>query len=200
MGYQISPLLWRKVKGGLSAGRVQSVAVRIICDRERAIQAFTPVEYWSITANLKGAAPPAFAAKLVRKNGEKIDIPDEAAAKAVLKDLESAQFVVDKVVKRTTRRNPLPPFITSKLQQESIQKLRFSAKKTMMVAQQLYEGIDLGPGEPVGLITYMRTDSTRIADEAAQEALALINQRFGKALRHGPAALFQKQKQGSGRP
>lgn len=181
VGYQISPLLWRKVKGGLSAGRVQSVAVRIICDRERAIQAFTPVEYWSITANLKGMVPPAFAAKLVRKNGEKIEIPDEAAATAILKDLESAQFVIDKVIKRTTRRNPLPPFITSKLQQESIQKLRFSAKKTMMVAQQLYEGIDLGPGEPVGLITYMRTDSTRIADEAAQEALALINQRFGKA-------------------
>ncbi len=181
VGYQISPLLWRKVKGGLSAGRVQSVAVRIICDRERAIQAFTPVEYWSITANLKGMVPPAFKAKLVRKNGEKIEIPDEASARAILKDLESAQFVVDKVIKRTTRRNPLPPFITSKLQQESIQKLRFSAKKTMMVAQQLYEGIDLGPGEPVGLITYMRTDSTRIADEAAQEALALINQRFGKA-------------------
>ena len=180
VGYQISPLLWRKVKGGLSAGRVQSVAVRIICDRERAIQAFTPVEYWSITANLKGSAPPAFEAKLVRKNGEKIEIPDEAAATAILKDLEPAQFIVDKVVKRTTRRNPLPPFITSKLQQESIQKLRFSAKKTMMVAQQLYEGIDLGPGEPVGLITYMRTDSTRIADEAAQEALGLINERYGK--------------------
>lgn len=180
VGYQISPLLWRKVKGGLSAGRVQSVAVRIICDRERAIQAFTPVEYWSITANLKGMVPPAFAAKLVRKNGQKIEIPDEATATAILKDLETAQFAVDKVVKRTTRRNPLPPFITSKLQQEAIQKLRFSAKKAMMVAQQLYEGIDLGPGEPVGLITYMRTDSTRIADEAAQEALALINQRFGK--------------------
>ena len=180
VGYQISPLLWRKVKGGLSAGRVQSVAVRIICDREKAIQAFTPVEYWSITANLKGDQPPAFAAKLVRKNGEKFEIPDETAANAVLKDLEQARFVVDKIVNRTTRRNPQPPFITSKLQQEAIRKLRFSAKKTMVVAQQLYEGIELGPGEPVGLITYMRTDSTRIADEAAQEALALINQRFGK--------------------
>jgi DNA topoisomerase I len=180
VGYQISPLLWRKVKGGLSAGRVQSVAVRIICDRERAIQAFTPVEYWSITANLKGKVPPVFAAKLVRKNGEKIEIPDEATATGILRDLEAAPFILDKIVRRTTRRNPLPPFITSKLQQEAIQKLRFSAKKTMMVAQQLYEGIDLGPGEPVGLITYMRTDSTRIADEAAQEALALINERFGK--------------------
>jgi DNA topoisomerase-1 len=179
VGYQISPLLWRKVKGGLSAGRVQSVAVRIICDRERAIQAFEPVEYWSITADLKGETPPAFAAKLVRKNGEKIEIPDEAAATAILKDLESARFLVDKIIKRTTRRNPQPPFITSKLQQEAIRKLRFSAKKTMMVAQQLYEGIDLGPGEPVGLITYMRTDSTRIADEAAEEALSLIREKFG---------------------
>ena len=143
VGYQISPLLWRKVKGGLSAGRVQSVTVRIICDRERAIQAFTSVEYWSITANLKGSAPPAFAAKLVRKKGEKIEIPDEAAATAILRDLETARFVLDKIVKRTSRRNPLPPFITSKLQQEAIQKLRFSAKKAMMVAQQLYEGIDL---------------------------------------------------------
>jgi len=179
VGYQISPLLWRKVKGGLSAGRVQSVAVRIICERERAIQAFEPVEYWSITANLKGETPPAFSAKLVRKNGEKIEIPDEAAAKAILNDLEAARFSVDKIVKRTTRRNPQPPFITSKLQQEAIRKLRFSAKKAMMVAQQLYEGIDLGPGEPVGLITYMRTDSTRIADEAAQEALSLIREKFG---------------------
>lgn len=180
VGYQISPLLWRKVKGGLSAGRVQSVSVRIICDRERAIQAFEPVEYWSITADLKGAEPPPFSTKLVRKNGEKITIPNETAAKAILKDLEAAEFVLDKITKRTTRRNPLPPFITSKLQQEAIRKLRFSAKKTMAVAQQLYEGIDLGPGEPVGLITYMRTDSTRIADEAAQEALALIIRQFGQ--------------------
>ncbi|MGD8703291.1 MAG: DNA topoisomerase, partial [Desulfosarcina sp.] len=120
VGYQISPLLWRKVKGGLSAGRVQSVAVRIICDRERAIQAFTPVEYWSITANLKGDTPPAFAAKLVRKDGEKIEIPDEAAATAILNELETARFFIDKIVKRTKRRNPQPPFITSKLQQEAI--------------------------------------------------------------------------------
>ena len=193
VGYQISPLLWRKVKGGLSAGRVQSVAVRIICDRERAIQAFTPVEYWSITATLKGEQPPPFAAKLVRKNGEKIEIPDEAAATAILKDLETARFVVDKIVKRTTRRNPLPPFITSKLQQEAIRKLHFSAKKTMMVAQQLYEGIDLGPGEPVGLITYMRTDSTRIADEAAQEALKLIGEQFGKDYSNGQPRFFKNK-------
>jgi DNA topoisomerase I len=129
VGYQISPLLWRKVKGGLSAGRVQSVAVRIICDRERAIQAFTPVEYWSITANLKGKVPPVFAAKLVRKNGEKIEIPDEATATGILRDLEAAPFILDKIVRRTTRRNPLPPFITSKLQQEAIQKLPFQLKR-----------------------------------------------------------------------
>jgi DNA topoisomerase-1 len=193
VGYQISPLLWRKVKGGLSAGRVQSVTVRIICDRERAIQAFTSVEYWSITAKLKGTHPPEFTAKLVRKNGEKIEIPDEAAATAILDDLKTAPFVVDKIVKRTTRRNPLPPFITSKLQQEAIRKLRFSAKKTMMVAQQLYEGIDLGPGEPVGLITYMRTDSTRIADEAAQEALSLIHERFGKNYSLGKPRFFKNK-------
>jgi DNA topoisomerase-1 len=193
VGYQISPLLWRKVKGGLSAGRVQSVAVRIICDRERAIQAFTPVEYWSITANLKGDTPPAFAAKLVRKDGEKIEIPDEAAATAILNELETARFFIDKIVKRTKRRNPQPPFITSKLQQEAIRKLRFSAKKTMMVAQQLYEGIDLGPGEPVGLITYMRTDSTRIADEAAQEAQRLIDEQFGPSYRPAKPRFFKNK-------
>ncbi len=193
VGYQISPLLWRKVKGGLSAGRVQSVAVRIICDRERAIQAFIPVEYWSITANLKGSTPPAFAAKLVRKSGAKIEISDEASAHAILKDLANEPFRVDKIIKRTTRRNPLPPFITSKLQQEAIRKLRFSAKKTMLVAQQLYEGIDLGPGEPVGLITYMRTDSTRIADEAAQEALHLIEEQYGKNYSNGRPRFFKNK-------
>ena len=163
VGYQISPLLWRKVKGGLSAGRVQSVAVRIICDRERAIFAFESEEYWSITAFVAGNSPPPFMAKLAKKNGKKIKIPDEKASNAILDELSGVDLVVEKVVKKTVKRNPLPPFITSKLQQEAIQKLGFTAKKTMVVAQQLYEGIDLGPGEPVGLITYMRTDSTRIA-------------------------------------
>ncbi|NNF99753.1 MAG: type I DNA topoisomerase [Desulfobacteraceae bacterium] len=179
VGYQISPLLWRKVKGGLSAGRVQSVAVRIICDRERAIQAFEPEEYWSITALLNGELPPAFDAKLVKKDGKKIHIPNKEAADQILDDLNAAQFVVDKIVNRTIRKNPLPPFITSKLQQDAIRKLRYSAKKTMVVAQQLYEGIDLGPAEPVGLITYMRTDSIRIAEEAALEAQSLIRDKFG---------------------
>jgi DNA topoisomerase-1 len=179
VGYQISPLLWKKIKRGLSAGRVQSVAVRIICEREREIQAFEPEEYWSITAHLEGETPPPFIARLAKKEGEKVVIPDGVAANDILKHLEGKTPTVEKVVKKTTKRNPLPPFTTSKLQQESIRRLRFSAKKTMTVAQQLYEGIDLGPGEPVGLITYMRTDSTRIAQEAAQEALDLVRERFG---------------------
>ena len=179
VGYQISPLLWRKVKGGLSAGRVQSVTLRIICERERAIQAFEPEEYWTITAHLEGDSPPVFEAKLAKKNGKKVSIPNQEEADNILEALNHEDFLVDKIFKRTKKRNPQPPFITSKLQQESIQKLRFSAKKTMMLAQQLYEGIDLNAGEPEGLITYMRTDSTRISNEAAQEALQLIKQRFG---------------------
>jgi DNA topoisomerase-1 len=179
VGYQISPILWRKVQGGLSAGRVQSVAVRIICERERKIQAFTPEEYWSITANLTGETPPPFSAKLTRENNKKIAMPDGETANKIVAALKQENFTVEKVLKKTIRRNPLPPFITSKLQQEAIRKLRFSAKKTMAVAQQLYEGVDIGPGEPEGLITYMRTDSTRIAKEAALEAMALIKSAFG---------------------
>ncbi len=180
VGYQISPLLWRKVKGGLSAGRVQSVALRIICERERAIHVFEPQEYWSITAHLEGETPPAFMAKLAKKNDAKIKIPNEAKANSILGQLEGQTFVVKKITNKTVHKNPLPPFTTSKLQQDAIRKLRFSAKKTMLIAQQLYEGIELGPGEPVGLITYMRTDSTRIAKEAADDALRLIREKFGE--------------------
>jgi DNA topoisomerase-1 len=194
VGYQVSPLLWRKVKGGLSAGRVQSVAVRIICERERAIQAFVSEEYWSISAYLASDVPPPFVAKLVKKDREKIKIPHEKAADQILKELDGEQFIVEKIQKRTTKKNPLPPFITSKLQQEAIRKLRFSARKTMMVAQQLYEGIDLGPGEPEGLITYMRTDSTRIAAEAAAEAQQLILQRFGKEYALEKPRFFKNKK------
>jgi DNA topoisomerase-1 len=194
VGYQISPLLWKKVKGGLSAGRVQSVAVRIICERERAIQAFESQEYWSITAHLQGDAPPPFEAKLVKQNGEKIEIPDEATATRIVAALQQTPFVVDKVGEKVVRRNPQPPFITSKLQQEAIRKLKFSAKKTMLIAQQLYEGIDLGPGEPVGLITYMRTDSTRIAAEAAYEALELIRATHGSDYAMDQPRYFKNQK------
>jgi len=195
VGYQVSPLLWRKVKGGLSAGRVQSVALRVICERERAIQAFDPQEYWSITAHLEGAAPPPFAAKLVKKGKEKLAIQNEAAAQKILAELKGQVFTVDKVQKKTVRKNPAPPFTTSKLQQESIRRLRFTAKKTMMLAQQLYEGIELGPGEPVGLITYMRTDSTRIADVAAAEAQQLVLQKFGRDYALDKPRQFRNSKQ-----
>ena len=194
VGYQISPLLWRKVKGGLSAGRVQSVAVRIICDRERAIQAFESEEYWSITAHLEGNSPPPFTAKLVKKNGKKIKIPDEKASNVIIEELSEEKFIVEKIQKKTVKRNPSPPFITSKLQQEAIRKLRFSAKKTMMVAQQLYEGIELSPGEPEGLITYMRTDSTRISNEAAMEALKLVREKFGDEYALNKPRFFKNKK------
>ncbi len=194
VGYQVSPLLWRKVKGGLSAGRVQSVAVRIICERERAIQAFDPQEYWSVTAHLEGPTPPPFTAKLAKKNNKKLTIPDEKTTRTILGELEKTPLTVDKVEKKTTKKNPLPPFTTSKLQQEAIRRLRFSAKKTMVVAQQLYEGIDLGPGEPVGLITYMRTDSTRIADEAAVEAIQWVAKNFGKDYSLDKPRFFKNKK------
>lgn len=180
VGYQVSPILWRKILGGLSAGRVQSVAVRIICERERAIQAFIPEEYWSITADLEGDVPPPFQAKLIKKDGKKIKIGDQESAMAITRELETQEYRVEKISKKTTKRNPLPPFTTSKLQQDAINRLKFTASKTMLVAQQLYEGIELGPGEPVGLITYMRTDSIRIADDAAKEAIEFINAQFGK--------------------
>ncbi len=179
VGYQISPLLWRKVQSNLSAGRVQSVAVRIICEREREIQAFIPEEYWSITADLEGSVPPPFSAKLVKKGDEKLTVPDEETSNRILKELEGQSYIVEKIAKKTKKRTPAPPFNTSKLQQDAINKLKFSAKKTMMIAQQLYEGIDLAQDEPVGLITYMRTDSTRIAVEAALEAQELIRELFG---------------------
>ena len=179
VGYQISPVLWKKVRRGLSAGRVQSVALRIICEREREIQTFEPQEYWTIEARLEGDNPPAFTAKLAKKDNKKLHIANETETRQILDDLQSAGFTVDKVRKKTQRRNPLPPFTTSKLQQDAIRKLRFSARKTMTVAQQLYEGLELGPGEPVGLITYMRTDSTRIAQEALEQSRQLVEEDFG---------------------
>ncbi|MBF0302910.1 MAG: type I DNA topoisomerase [Desulfamplus sp.] len=179
VGYLISPLLWRRVQGSLSAGRVQSVAVKIICDREREIRAFISEEYWTITADLLAEVPPIFSAALVRHKGRKINIPNEKKASQIIKELESSDFTVDKITIKTLNKNPLPPFITSKLQQDAINRLKFSAKKTMSVAQQLYEGIEIGTGGPEGLITYMRTDSTRIAAEAANEALMLIKDKFG---------------------
>lgn len=179
VGYKLSPLLWRKVRRGLSAGRVQSVALRLVVDREKEINAFTPVEYWSITADLEGKEPPPFEAKLFRIDGNKAEVNNEAEAKKILDDIEGKTFAVEKIEKKKRKRSPAPPFTTSTLQQEASRKLRFTAKKTMLVAQQLYEGIELDNEGSTGLITYMRTDSVKIADEAQQEARTLITSEFG---------------------
>nr|NJM01361.1 type I DNA topoisomerase [Desulfobacula sp.] len=179
VGYQISPLLWQKVQRGLSAGRVQSVAVKIICDREREIRKFIPEEYWTITADLLARTPPEFKAELVKINGKKAKITHEAQAQTIFQDLQAADFTVSEIKAKTIQKTPLPPFITSKLQQDAINRLKFSAKKTMVVAQQLYEGIEIGSGGPEGLITYMRTDSIRISPDAAQDAQAYISHTLG---------------------
>ena len=174
VGYQVSPLLWEKVRRGLSAGRVQSVAVRLICEREREIERFVPREYWSITAEFED-----FKAKLHKKNNKKIEVSTEKEALDVVEALKGAEFRVRDVERKERKRNPLPPFITSTLQQEASRKLSFSAKKTMMIAQQLYEGVELGKEGPVGLITYMRTDSPRIAKEALEAARGFIKENYG---------------------
>ncbi|MEN6356786.1 MAG: type I DNA topoisomerase [Armatimonadota bacterium] len=181
VGYKLSPLLWRKIKRNLSAGRVQSVAVRLICDREREILAFVPVEYWSITASLTPKEKEhLFNAKLALKDGEKLEIHNQREADDLLKALEGADYVVKGIKKSERKRNPAPPFITSTLQQEASRKLGYGARRTMMIAQQLYEGIELGEHGAVGLITYMRTDSTRVAKEAQEEARDYIAKTYGQ--------------------
>ncbi len=185
VGYQISPLLWDKVRRGLSAGRVQSVAVKIVCDREREIRAFQKKEYWSITAQLEGGSPPPFAARLLKIGDHKLDpeklrIEDQASAQGIVEKLRERQFKVTKVDRKERRRFPTPPFITSRLQQEASRKLGYTPSRTMRIAQRLYEGIELGAEGPVGLITYMRTDSVRISPEAIEGVRAFIDERFGK--------------------
>ena len=178
VGYKISPLLWDKVRRGLSAGRVQSVALKLVCDREREIEQFVPEEYWNIFARLAGAGPPEFDAKLLKRGADAIRVGKEAESNAILADLESADWIVSSVVTKERKRHAPPPFITSKLQQTA----RFPVKKTMMLAQQLYEGIELpglGADGPVGLITYMRTDSVRVSDEAVTAARDHIKSTFG---------------------
>ncbi len=180
VGYNISPLLWKKVKKGLSAGRVQSVAVKLIIDRENEIKNFIPEEYWSITGAFTHKRR-KFEAKFYGTDGDKVDLKNDQDVQKVLDRLEGDEFTVQKVNKRERRRNPAAPFTTSSLQQEAFRKLNFRAKKTMMVAQQLYEGIDLGGKDgTTGLITYMRTDSTRISDTAKGEAADLIKAKFGE--------------------
>jgi len=179
VGYKISPLLWDKVRRGLSAGRVQTVALRLIVDREREIRAFIKREYWTIDLQLNAKKPPVLTARFTKKNDEAIELPDEATTKGLLDQLDSAKYLVHSVTTKEKKRNPVPPFITSTLQQESSRKLRFSVKRTMMLAQRLYEGVELGAEGSVGLITYMRTDSTRVSQDALDEVRGLIADRYG---------------------
>src|ERR1700691_5880844 len=195
VGYKISPLLWDKVRRGLSAGRVQTVAVRVIVEREREIRAFVKQEYWTLDANLAAKKPPAFDARLFRKGEDQPEIPNQASADALVADLEGAKFIVKSVGTKEKRRNPVAPFITSTLQQESSRKLRFSVKRTMMLAQQLYEGVELGAEGSVGLITYMRTDSTRISDDALAEAREFIGTRFGPQYIPAAANVYKSKKE-----
>ncbi|MCX7926729.1 MAG: type I DNA topoisomerase [Candidatus Omnitrophica bacterium] len=181
VGYYLSPLLWKKVARGLSAGRVQSVALRLIVEREKLIQAFIPQQYWQIEARLKKKETDEkdFIAKLEKKNSEKLEIKTKDQALAICEELEKCQFIVQEVKYQEKNRYPEPPFTTSTLQQEAFNKLRFNAVKTMLIAQQLYEGIDIAEETPIGLITYMRTDSTNLAPEAVEEARKFILDNYG---------------------
>lgn len=179
VGYQLSPLLWRKIRKGLSAGRVQSVATKIVADRDREIEDFVPVEYWTLSAKLReGSKGQLFEAEAVKYKGKKLELHNEQEARAAEEALSKADYIVSDAVKKERKRHPVPPFTTSSMQQEANKKLNFSAKKTMMLAQQLYEGVSLGKTS-VGLITYMRTDSVRLADVAVDEIRDYIKQNFG---------------------
>ncbi len=193
VGYNISPLLWKKVKKGLSAGRVQSVALRLIIDRENEIKSFKPEEYWSIEADFMKEKD-IFQASFYGLNGKKTKLNTEEDVKNILAKINKGSFEVKKVTRRKRRRNPAPSFITSSLQQEAARKLNFRAKKTMMLAQQLYEGIELGKKGTVGLITYMRTDSTRVSETAQKEAKEYIEDQYGKDYVQSGAKKQKKQK------
>ncbi|MBM4122039.1 MAG: type I DNA topoisomerase [Nitrospira sp.] len=194
VGYQGSQLLWKKVRRGLSMGRVQSVAVKLICDRERDREAFRSEEYWSITATLAGTNPPPFEARLHSISGRDAVIPSAQEAERIVGAVQGKDFVVYSIERKEKRRNPAAPFITSRLQQEAARKLRFTPKKTMALAQQLYEGLEIGKEGPVGLITYMRTDSTRISNEAADEARQVIRERFGNEYVPATPNVYKTQK------
>src|ERR1044071_6633892 len=193
VGYKVSPLLCRTIGGRLSAGRVQSVALRMVVEREREIEHFIKTEYWTIGANLTAKLPPAFDARLLKIGEQTVKtsgfdqelkknevlIQDEAQADDIVAEAGKRSFVVQDVTRKERKRNPVPPFITSKLQQEASRKLGFAVKKTMMLAQKLYEGVELGSEGSVGLITYMRTDSTRVSDAALGEVRDYINRQYG---------------------
>jgi DNA topoisomerase-1 len=194
VGYKISPLLWDKVRRGLSAGRVQTVALRLIVEREAEIAAFLKTEYWTIDVDLAARKPPYLTARLIRKNDQAPELGSREACDAVVAQLEGADYIVRSVTTREKRRNPVAPFITSTLQQESSRKLRFSVKRTMMLAQRLYEGIELGKEGAVGLITYMRTDSTRVSEEALREVRAHIAVKFGPEYLPETANVYRSKK------
>ena len=198
VGYQVSPLLWDKVRRGLSAGRVQTVALRLIVEREREIKAFEKKEYWTIDAHLSASKPPAFDARFVGKGEEKIEVTNGEDAEKIRAALEKADWVVRSVDKKERRRNAAPPFTTSKLQQDSSRKLRFSVKRTMMIAQRLYEGVELGEEGSVGLITYMRTDSTRVAPEAIQEVREYVGKEYGPTYLPETPNTFKEKKDTQG--
>lgn len=195
VGYEISPVLWKKIKWGLSAGRVQSVALKIICDRENEINEFVPREYWSIESKLnKQGDKKSFTVKLTTKNNKKIEINNEDESRVIIKELEKGSFTVSKIKKSQKTKNPLPPFTTSTLQQEAYRKLNFATKKTMSVAQQLYEGVDVKGHGSLGLITYMRTDSVRISDEAQNSAREFLINNFGSDYIPEEARIFKGKK------
>ncbi len=194
VGYKISPFVWKTVYYGLSAGRVQSVALRLICEREEAIRAFVPVEYWSITGEFRTDRNDTFLAKLMKVAGEDPRIPDETTMRGYVEEIRKQSFTITKVDRKPVKRNPPPPFITSTLQQEAARRLRLSAKRTMMLAQKLYEGVELGEEGSTGLITYMRTDSTRLSEEAVAHAREYIYNNYGKEYLPKEPRLFKKGK------
>jgi DNA topoisomerase-1 len=194
VGYKISPLLWDKVRRGLSAGRVQTVAVRVIVEREREIRAFVPREYWTIDAELQGKKPPHLVARLNRVGDRPAEIGSQDATDAVLAALDGAQYTVKSVGTREKKRNPVAPFITSTLQQESSRKLRFSVKRTMGLAQRLYEGVEIGKEGAVGLISYMRTDSTRISADAIADVRHYIGEHYGQEFLPESANVYRSKK------
>jgi len=194
VGYKISPLLWDKVRRGLSAGRVQTVALRVIVERESEIAAFIKNEYWTIDAELSARKPPLLNAHLIKKDDQTPELGSQEATDRMVAQLDGADYIVKSVGTREKRRNPVAPFITSTLQQESSRKLRFSVKRTMILAQRLYEGIELGKEGAVGLITYMRTDSTRISEDALQEVRAYIAVKFGPEFLPDSAIIYKSKK------
>jgi DNA topoisomerase I len=198
VGYQVSPLLWDKVRRGLSAGRVQTVALRLIVEREREIKAFEKKEYWTIDAHLAANKPPAFDARFLGKGEEKIEIPNGDEAEKIRAALEKADWTVRTVDRKERRRNAAAPFTTSKLQQDSSRKLRFSVKRTMMIAQRLYEGVELGEEGSIGLITYMRTDSTRVSNEALSEVREYIKSQYGDPYLPDSPNTYKEKKEAQG--